>query len=101
MKYLLIENGQAYYVLSPEAQKIPVEKINKDDLLALLDLCIAHEDFEMDPYDEALLQNKAHQIIYKNICQKFTELRTQRTRFSDEKTVLYRAAITKYSAEME
>lgn len=101
MKYLVIENGQAKYTIDPTVPaSIKLDQISKDDLLKLLDICMTEEDFEMDPYDETSLQNKAHQIIYKNIYQKLEDLRKHRVRFSDEKTVLYRAAINKYSAEL-
>ena len=81
----------------PASKKI--DQISKEDLLKLLDLCMKEDEFEMDPSDDILLKNKAHQIIYKNIFQKLEELRKQRIRFSDEMTVMYRTAINKYKAE--
>ena len=63
----MIENGQAQYTTDPGAPaSIKIDQISKEDLLNLLELCISEESFDMDPYDEVLLQNKAHQIIYKN-----------------------------------
>lgn len=101
MKFLTINNGQALYTVDATvpASK-PINQISKEDLFKLLDLCVIEESFEMDPYDETILQNKAYQIIYKNIYQKLDDLRRQRVRFSDETTVLYRSAIDKYSAEL-
>ena len=101
MKYLIIEDGVSKYTTDPStpASKM-IDQISKEDLLVLIESCISDEDFEMDVYDETVLQNKAHQIIYKNIYQKLNELKKQRVRFSDEKTVLYRAAITQYSADL-
>ncbi len=102
MKYLTIENGQAHYTTDPTVPASKkIDQISKEDLLKLLDLCMKEEDFEMDPFDDILLKNKAHQIIYKNIYQKLEELRKQRIRFSDETTVLYRTAINKYRAELD
>lgn len=101
MKYLTINNGQAMYTVestTPATTKI--DQLTKEDLLKLIDLCISDEDFEMDPYDESVLLNKAHQIIYRNIYQKLDDLKKQRIKFSDEKTVLYRAAINRYSSEL-
>ena len=101
MKYLTIDNGQGFYNINPAgAERKPVDQINKDDLLSLLEHCLAEDSFEMDAYDEGKLQNKAHQIVYRNIYQKLNEVRTKRVSFSDEKTVLYRSAIEKYSAEL-
>ena len=101
MKFLTINHGQALYTVDATvpASKT-VDQITKEDLLKLLDLCITEENFEMDQYDETLLHNKAHQIIYKNIYQKLDDLKRQRVRFSDETTELYRNAIEKYSAEL-
>lgn len=101
MKFLKINNGQALYTVeSTVLASRQIDQISKDDLLKLLDLCITEENFEMDPYDDKLLHNKAHQIIYKNIYQKLDDLRRQKVRFSDETTALYRNAINKYSAEL-
>lgn len=101
MKFLIIEHGQAQYTIDPNVPaSTKIDQISKDDLLKLLELCLTEDSFEMDPYDDSKLQNKAHQIIYKNLYQKLDDVMKQRVRFSDEKTVLYRAAITKYSAEL-
>ena len=101
MKFLIIENGQAKYTVDPNVPaSIRIDQLSKDDLLKLIELCMNDDTFEMDSYDEALLQNKAHQIIYKNIHQKLEDLRKQRVRFSDEKTVLFRTAINKYTADL-
>lgn len=101
MKFLTIDNGQAMYTIDPTVPaSVKIDQISKEDLFRLIELCITNDSFEMDPYNEVLLQNKAHQIIYKNIYQKLEDLKKQRVRFSDEKTVLYRTAINKYSAEL-
>lgn len=72
----------------------------KDDLLTLLKLAISEESFEMDPYSTESVHNAAHQIIYKNIYQKFEDIRLHRVSFEDEKVNLYRIAINKYSSEL-
>lgn len=101
MKFLTIENGQAQYTVDPTVPASKkIDQISKEDLLKLLDLCMKEDEFEMDAFDDILLKNKAHQIIYKNIFQKLEELRKQRIRFSDEMTVMYRTAINKYKAEL-
>ena len=70
--------------------------LTKEDLMSLLDKAIAL-DFEMDPDNEDLIQNKAHQIIYKNLFEKFAQLLSNKTRFKDESELLYKDAIEKYS----
>lgn len=74
--------------------------ISKDDLLTLLKIAISEESFEMDPYSTESVHNAAHQIIYKNIYQKFEDIRLHRVSFEDEKVNLYRTAINKYSSEL-
>ena len=69
-------------------------------MLTLLKLAISEESFEMDPYSTESVHNAAHQIIYKNIYQKFEDIRLHRVSFEDEKVNLYRIAINKYSSEL-
>lgn len=96
----MIENGQGFYCLNGlEESKKALDKITKEELLALVELCIEKEDFEMDQYDVSLVHHAAHQIIYKNIYNKLYELQRRRVSFEDEKVSLYRAAIAKYSSE--
>jgi hypothetical protein len=97
MKYLTIENGQGFYCT--ESNKwIPIDKISKDDLMALLNAAIS-EDFEMDEYNDEFLKNPAHQIIYKSIYEKFHDLQENKNRFKDECELLYKDAFEKYSKE--
>jgi hypothetical protein len=98
MKYLKINDNKAYYYKSDELLGevwIEVDKMNKDDLLVLLNQAITG-DFEMDEFNEGLLQNKAHQIVYKNIYQKFVELIENKARFADESANTYKEALDKY-----
>lgn len=97
MKYLKIEDGKGYYlIIEPEETWIEIGKINKDHLLYLLKEII-NKDFEMQEYDEKILSNKAHQIIYKNIYEKFSELALNKNRFKNESENLYKVALEKYS----
>lgn len=79
---------------------IELDQISKDDLLKLLDIATSQE-FSMDEYEDALLQNPAHNIIYKNIHGKFSELLNNKTRFQDSVNSMYKAAIDKYTLELE
>lgn len=86
MKYLMVDNGSVFYSLDGSAaSKKPIDQISKDDLLTLLKLAISEESFEMDPYSTEFIHNAAHQIIYKNIYQKFEDIRLHRVSFEDEK----------------
>lgn len=94
MKILEIKDGKGYF--QKESEMVELDQIGKDDLLILLDKAIADE-FEMDEYDVEKLHNKAHQIIYKHLYQKFDELKQNKDRFKDESEQAYKDAIEKYS----
>lgn len=98
MKYLKIENDKGFYWNGSEYQEI--DKINKDDLLALLSAAEIN-DFDLDPYDESLLGNKAHQVIYGNIYSKFEQFLNDKSQFKKEVDKLYKEAIAKYSVEIK
>lgn len=66
-----------------------IEKIGKDDLLRLVDRTLEGDEFEVDPYDDQSVKNQAHQVIYKSICQKLTDLRKRRKEFIDESARLF------------
>nr|WP_297167080.1 hypothetical protein [uncultured Dysgonomonas sp.] len=97
MKYLKIENNKGFFIKDKSQSDIwtEIDQIEKDDLLKLLDYA-SSEDFELDPYDESKLANKAHQIIYKHIAEKFTSFLSNKDRFKDEADNLYKEAIEKY-----
>lgn len=94
MKYLKIDNNKGYYTIDG-SNWIVLDEINKDHLMELLNIAI-NNDFEMDKYDLTKLANQAHQIIYKNIYDKFNELCANKQRFKDESESIYKDAIYKY-----
>jgi len=59
------------------------------------------DTFEMDTYSEEIMANKAHQIIYKNIHEKFLTLESMKSKFKDESESLYKEALDKYSTDTE
>lgn len=97
MKYLKIEDNKGYYVAdnANPVNWIEIDQIGKDDLLKILDLA-TNQDFELDAYDENLLGNKAHQIIYKHIAEKLTVFLSNKDRFKDEAENLFKTALEKY-----
>ena len=96
MKCLKIEDNKGYFTIDGTDWS-PIDEINKYHLLKLLDLAIEEDDFEMDAFAAEELANQAHHIIYKNIHEKFTEIRKNRDRFKDESESLYKDAIAKYT----
>lgn len=97
MKYLKIDDNKGYFLQYKEStpEWIEIDRISKDSLLSLLNLAIS-EDFEMDTYDEAKLANKAHQIIYKSIAEKFIDLIAIKSKFKDDSESHYKEALEKY-----
>ncbi len=95
MKYLKIENSKGYYSLDGKDWSL-IDELNKEHLLSLVNLSLS-DDFEMDDFDKEKLGHKAHQVIYKNIFDKLSELCRKKNRFKDESESLYKAAIEKYS----
>jgi hypothetical protein len=100
MIYLKIDSDKGYYRTDESSENwIELDQISKDDLLKLLAIA-TEKDFEMDEYKDELLQNPAHNIIYKNIHGKFTELLSNKTRFRDSVNLMYKSAIDKYKLEV-
>ena len=99
MKYLKVEADKGFFIRPKDAttqEWVEIDKINKDDLLYLLNQALA-ADFEMDPFEESKMANKAHQIIYKNVYEKFVGLVSIKSKFKDESEAFYKDAVEKYS----
>jgi hypothetical protein len=88
MKLLKINEAVGQFLKADGAYE-SIDKIDKDDLLRLVDHTLEDEQFEIDAYDDQALKNQAHQVIYKSICQKLTELRNRRQEFLDESARLF------------
>ncbi|PWH85203.1 hypothetical protein [Brumimicrobium oceani] len=99
MKYLKIENNKGHY-LTPSSQWAEIDKISKEDLMFLLNKAVS-EEFEMDEYLEENIGHKAHQIVYKSIHEKFSELVENKNVFKDECDSMFKNAVEKYKVEEE
>jgi len=95
MKLLKIENHQGYYLKNEEY--LPLDKINKDDLLELVDLALK-DSVELDEYCKDDIKNQAHQIIYKSIYEKLTDLNGRKDEFKDESERLFLTEYEKYNS---
>jgi hypothetical protein len=95
MKLLRIHENAAQF-LKANGSYEAIDKIDKDDLLRLVDRTLDADDFEIDTYDEQVVKNQAHQVIYKSIAQKLVDLRKRREGFIDESARLYLAEYEKY-----
>ena len=101
MTYLKIEDNKGFYRIDETSEDwIELNQISKEHLLKLLELA-TENDFEMDEYKDKLLQNPAHNIIYKNIYGKFIAFLGNKTRFQDSVEAMYKTALEKYSVQEE
>lgn len=96
MKLLKIDNNQGYFLTDSEEYR-PVDKLTKSDLLKLVEWTLSVE-VEFDQFEEAAIQNQAHQIIYKSVYQKLSELAIRKQEFTDESERLYLQDYEKYVA---
>ena len=94
MKHLKIENQKAFFTRGESW--LVVTDMTKEDLLNLAHSAIEEDDFETDKYDEALLPNPAHKIIYQQINTQLTELHNRRGAFQEEVRNIYKDAYNKY-----
>jgi len=97
MKYLKIEKEQAFFIRSENW--VVVTDMTKNDLLNLAYAAIEEDDFETDAYDEVLLPNPAHRIIYQQINGQLLELHNRRAAFQEEVRNIYKDAYNKYCVE--
>lgn len=101
MKYLKIENNKGFYRIDSTVENwTELDQINKDHLLSLLKIA-SEKDFAMDEYKDELLQNPAHNIIYKNIYGKFNDFLSNKTRFQDSVEATYKTTFEKYKLQQE
>ncbi len=101
MKILEIRDKKGWFLsILPDATQpgeiTPIDQINKEGLMMLLDLYINRDDIEMDLYEGQQIENPAQQIIYKSIFDNFSELMDSKNKFKDEGERLYLDAIQKY-----
>lgn len=100
MTYLKIENNKGYFRIDSTTEEwTELDQISKNDLLELIGIATTKE-FLMDEYKDELLQNPAHNIIYRNIYSKFKELLSNKSRFKDSVNAMYKSAIDKYNTEL-
>lgn len=95
MKLLKIHE-QAGQFLKADGTYESIDKVEKDDLLRLVDCTLDADEFDLDAFDDQAIKNQAHQVIYKSIAQKLTDLRRRREAFIDESARLYLAEYEKY-----
>lgn len=98
MKLLKIE-GNCGHFLGVSSEYIPIDKITKEDLLRLAGQALENSDSTLDTFDSELIKNQAHQVIYKSVSQKLSELQNRRTEFIDESARLFLDEYERYAAK--
>ncbi|MFT5295380.1 MAG: hypothetical protein ACI9YH_001394 [Colwellia sp.] len=96
MKVLKIEDYKGFCLVD-ESNYQPLDKLDKTILLNLVNLALT-ENFEIDKYDELLLKNEAHRIIYKSVSEKLNDLHQKREKFNDESDNVFIEEYEKYKA---
>lgn len=94
IKILKINDGKGYY-LDKNGNYVEVDKVDRDSLLYLINLVI-NSEVEIETYDESLILNKVHQIIYKEISQKILTLNTSKLTLLSNINTEYADLINKY-----
>ncbi|MEQ8320027.1 MAG: hypothetical protein RH946_07185 [Rhodospirillales bacterium] len=98
MKILKIDNNKGFYRTSAESEWVEIDAIDKEGLMAVLDVFL-NSDVEMDSLDDKELQNQAQLIIYKCIFDKLSTLLEYKNKFRDESDRKYLKELKKYSDE--
>ncbi|HYE71690.1 MAG TPA: hypothetical protein VEF04_00105 [Blastocatellia bacterium] len=97
MKLLRTDEGRGEYQCA-DSTYAPVDRLGKEGLLRLVDAALVEEEVEFDPYDDQATKNQAHQVIYKSLYLKLTDLRKRRTEFKDESARLFLDEYERYRA---
>ncbi|MBU2926277.1 hypothetical protein Q4530_17460 [Colwellia sp. 1_MG-2023] len=97
MKILKIDSDKGYF--STDGKNwIAIDEITKEGILSLLNNIIEN-DVELDEYNECLLKNPAHRIIYENIYKNFEPILNNKSTFEDDCANLYKDAFIKYQEQ--
>lgn len=94
MKILEIKDNLGYYSVDGKTY-IPINEINKEDLLKLVDVILG-SDVDIDDFDDDQIKDPAHKIIYKNISEKFKDLNQKKATFKDESGRMFLKEYEKY-----
>ena len=98
MKLLKIENNSGCYC-DENGEYHPVDKLGKEELLQLVNRTLHEKAVEFDDYDENLIKNQAHQIIYKSVLRKLRSLEERRDEFIDESARAFLEDYERYRAK--
>lgn len=99
MKYLEIKKSNVYFK-SKGTEIKPIDEISKEDILFIMEKSL-EEDFEYDTYDNSLIQNQVHNIIYKDISKKLESFMANKKKMEEEINSQYKEAWDKYCSDLD
>ena len=94
MNYLKTEHNVGMFY--KDGTYVTIDKMANEDLWRLANAVMNDDDFQMDAYNEALLPNKAHQIIYKHVYELLTSLQERKEQYKNESELMYKTAYEAY-----
>ena len=97
MKLLKADSNQGLFLAEDGSYRL-IDQITKDDLLRLV-RSVLNDDVEFDEYDEEVIKNQAHQVVYRSIYRNMQSLKERRQEFIDESERLYLEDYKKYTEE--
>ncbi len=97
MDYTKIDNHMVYFRLNENEKWNEITNINKEDILKLVELLLEEDDFKIAEFNEELIKNEAHKIIYDNIYNKLNQLISQKETILGNSKQMYSKIIQKYS----
>lgn len=87
MKLLKIESNCGHFLTKTGTYE-PIDKLTKDDLLRMVN-AVLNDSVEFEAFDEELIKNQAHQVIYKSIYDNLQTLVGRKDEFVDESERMY------------
>lgn len=99
MKLLKAEDSQGHF-LNEDGEFSLIDEVTKEDLLRLAEMVLEEDDVEFDQYDEDLIKNEAHRILYRNVLEKLQDLRSRREEFFEARDRLFQTAYEEYLDEL-
>jgi len=97
MKLLKADSNKGFFLALDGNYRV-IDQITKEDLLRLV-RCVLSNDVEFDEYDEEVIKNQAHQVVYKSIYRNLQSLKERRQEFIDESERLYLEDYKRYAEE--
>jgi hypothetical protein len=95
MMLLKIEEPNGFF-LGKNGNYVSIDMIDKEELLRLVGLTLSDETAEIDKFDDSKIKNQAHQVIYRSVSQKLSDLKARRKVFVDSTARLFLAEYERY-----